>query len=124
MARTTGAALSELRLPPLQVTNRRATSLVRGVADNAIDGFGLGDLYFAEVNGDRAIQKAGLQIETGRVLLRAADADWTLWNDHGEVEKNSNLLIYQNLRKAAGAALVEVPQVQGKMWISTLDPSS
>ena len=124
MARETGATLKSLRLPPLQITTRRATSLVRGEADNAIDGFGLGDLYFAEVQGDREIQKAGLQIETGHVLLRAADVDWTLWNNRPESEKNSNVSIYEHLRKPAGAALVEVPQTQGRLWISTLDPSS
>ncbi len=124
MARATGETLQSLRLPPHQITTRHATSLVRGDADKAIDGFGLGDLYFAEASGDREIQKVGLQIATGRVLLRAADVDWTLWNDHGEVEKNSNVLIYQHLRKPAGAALIDVPQTKGKLWISTLDPSS
>ena len=123
LARATGAELNKLRLPPLQITARRATSLVRGQSDAAIDGFGLGDLYFAEVQGDRAIQKIGLQMEAGRILLRAAAVDWTLWNDRGENEKNSNLTIYQNLRKPAGAALIEVPQTRGKLWISTLDPS-
>ena len=124
MALDKGAALPSLGLPSLQITARRATSLVRGEGDAAIDGFGLGELYFAEANGDRAIQKAGLQMATGRVLLRAADADWTLWNGRGENEKNSNVTIYEHLDKPAGASLIEVPQARGKLWISTLDPSS
>ena len=122
MTRERGAALESLGLP-LQLTARRATSLVRGAADAAIDGFSLGDLYFAEVEGDRAIQKAGIS-GVGRVLLRAANTDWTLWNGRGESEKNSNLAIYEHLDKAAGAALVELAQPAGRMWVSTLDPSS
>ena len=122
MARERGAALTQLGLP-LQLTPRRATSLVRGQADAAIDGFGLGDLYFAEIEGDRAIQKAGIN-GAGRVLLRAANTDWTLWNGRGENEKNSNVLIYEHLDKAAGAALMEVAQPAGRLWVSTLDPSS
>lgn len=130
IARDKGAALAQLNgiLPQgVEITPRRASSLLRGTEDAAIRGFGLGQLYFVDEPGDPYIQKAGLGgsfLKSSRVLLTASNTEWTLFHERGEVEKNSNVLIYERLQKPSGAALVEVPQATGKLWISTLDYQS
>ncbi|MDQ3813329.1 MAG: beta-galactosidase, partial [Armatimonadota bacterium] len=127
MVRDKGAALPQLKgvLPQdVEVTMRRASSLVRGSDDPAINGFDLGQLYFVDESGDKYIQKCGLGgplAQSGRVLLAASNTDWALFDKHGEVEKCSNVLIYEHLAKPAGAALVEVPRGTGKLRVSALD---
>ena len=127
MVREKGAALPQLDplIPQdVDVTPRHASSLLRGVEDPAITGFDLGQLYFAEEPADPYIQKSGLAgslVDSGRVLLKASGTDWALFHQRGEVEKCSNVLIYEHLQKPAGAALVEASADPGRLWISTLD---
>jgi hypothetical protein len=47
-----------------------------------------------------------------------------LFEDHPEVAKCASMLIYEQLQKPAGAALIEVSKAPGKLWISTLLPHS
>ena len=128
LARETGAALPQLQ--PLlgdkvALTSRRASSLLRGADDAAINGFGLGDLYFAEEPTDVYLQKHGIGgplVDTSRVLLQASNTDWTLSNRRGESEKSA-ITIYEQLQKPSGATLIGTPRAQGKLWLSTLDTS-
>lgn len=127
MARDKGAALPRLSaLLPAEVklTDRHATSLVRGAANAAIDGFNLSDLYFADQTGDNQIQKAGLDgplVQSGHVLLSASNTEWSFFERQPEVSKCGALLISEHVKKPSGAALVEVPMGGGKLWVSTLD---
>ena len=122
-----GAGLSHLGalLPSgVQLTDRHATMLLRGDPNPLIDGFNLSDLYFAGETGDNQIQKAGLDgplVQEGHVLLTAANTDWTLFERQPEVSKCGAMLIYEHLKKPSGAALVEVREAGGKLWVSTLD---
>ena len=126
MARESGAALPQLQSllgNEVTLTNRRASSLLRGAHDAAINGFGLGDLYFAEEPSDVYFQKHGLSgalVDASRVLLKASNTDWTLANRRGESEKSA-MLVYEQLQKPPGAALIDVPRPTGKLWLSTLD---
>lgn len=116
--------LRELLTTNLTLTDRRATSLVRGQADKVTDGFGLDQLYFVGESDDNQIEKIGLDgalVQNGKILLSASNSDWSLFDRKGESAKNSSMLIYENLQKPAGAALVEVPQGQGRLWVSSLD---
>ena len=128
MARESGAVLPQLQTllgKNVTLTDRRASSLLRGADDAAIGGFTLGDLYFAEEPSDVYFQKRGLAgplVDAGRVLLGASNTDWTLSNRRGESEKSA-ILIYEQLQKPSGAALIEVPRATGKLWLSTLDYS-
>ena len=127
MARDKGAAFSHLGalLPSaVTLTDRHATSLLRGVASPAIDGFNLADLYFAKETGDNQIQKAGLAgplVDSGHVLLTASNTEWAFFERQPEISKCGALLISEHVKKAPGAALVEVPEGTGKLWVSTLD---
>jgi beta-galactosidase len=127
MVRDKGAGLS--RLGPLlpgevHLTDRHATMLVRGEASPAIDGFNQSDLYFAAPKGGDEVQRAGLEgalVQSGHVLLTASNTDWSLFERQPEAAKCGAMLIYEHLQKPAGAALVEVPEAGGKLWLSTMD---
>jgi beta-galactosidase len=127
MLRDHGAGLAHLGalLPaPVTVTERTATLLDRGEPSPAIDGFATGDLYFVADKGDSQIEKAGLSgplVRGGHVLLTASNTDWTLFQRQPEVAKCGAMLIYEHLKKPDGAALVEVPEGGGRLWVSTLD---
>ena len=126
MAHETGAALPQLQMllgDNVMLTNRRASSLLRGANAAAINGFSLGDLYFADEAGDVYLQKHGLGgplVEKSRVLLQASNTDWTLANRRGESEKSA-IMIYEQLQKPSGAALLDIPRATGKLWLSSLD---
>jgi beta-galactosidase len=117
------------RMAPLlpaevKLTGRAATSLVRGEPNPMIDGFNLSDLFFADQTGDNEIQKAGLDgalVQSGHILLTACNTDWALFERQSEAAKCGSVLNYEHLKKPAGAALVEVPDSGGKLWVSTLD---
>jgi beta-galactosidase len=127
MMRDQGRSLPQLAglLPSgLTLTDRHATSLVRGQSSPTTAGFSLDQLYFVGEGDDSQIQKAGLTgplVQGGKVLLSASNSDWSLFDRRSESSKGSSMLIYENLQKPAGAALVEVPQGAGRLWISTLD---
>lgn len=108
----------------LSLTDRRASSLVHASHAPSTDPFTLTNLYFANEEADPYIQKAGLDgplVQTGRTLLTAADTDWSLFERQGESRKCSSVLIYEHVRKPAGASLVELPRGRGRLWLSTLD---
>lgn len=129
MLRDKGAGLSRLgSLLPAEVrlTDRRATMLERGDPDPAIDGFNLSDLCFVAAKGDCQIEKAGLDgpfVQSGHVLLTASNTDWALFERQPEAAKCGAMLIYEHLKKPDGAALVEMPEAKGRLWLSTLDPT-
>ena len=100
--------------PPAGVTltDRPATSLTADAGDAWSRPFTAAQLYFAEqAGGDRFILRHGLAgpaVDGGRVLLRAADVDWSLFNDVPEVAKCGAAVLYEQMRKPPGAALVRV----------------
>jgi beta-galactosidase len=100
--------------------------LERGDPDPAIDGFNLSDLCFVAAKGDCQIEKAGLDgpfVQSGHVLLTASNTDWALFERQPEAAKCGAMLIYEHLKKPDGAALVEMPEAKGRLWLSTLDPT-
>lgn len=116
--------VNQLLPAPVQFTTRTATALVPRNDSIITANFGLPDLYFAEDNTDRQIIKCGLTgpfVKQGQVLLEASNTDWSLFNDRSEEEKCSNILIYEQMIKPAGAALVELPKGQGRILLSTID---
>ncbi|MDR2463309.1 MAG: hypothetical protein LBD30_05980 [Verrucomicrobiales bacterium] len=106
---------------PLTVTDRYATSLIADRQHPLTMGFALADLYFVAKSGDAKIQKLGLDAPGGKVLLRAADTDWSLFEQQPERSKCGSILIYEHVKKPAGAALVELPAKRGTLLVTTLD---
>lgn len=122
-----GAALPSLRPlleSALEVKPRRATSLLHEASDARVDGFSLDDLYFAD---EKPVQLAGLSgpfVQNAKVLLRAPNTEWSLFERQPESAKQSSLILFERLDKGADAALVERAQNGGTLWISTLDASA
>ncbi|RYX81539.1 beta-galactosidase [bacterium] len=125
MVRDKGAALPLLRPllgAELRVAPRVATSLLHGASAQAVDGFALQDLYFAD---ERPIQLAELEgpfVANAKVLLKAAKTDWGLYARQPESAKQSSLIIYEQLNRGTGVSLLQsTPATGGTLWVSSLD---
>ncbi len=106
------------------LTKREATALVPDAAHPWTAAFSLQDLYFAEDGADRHILKRGIEgplIEGARVLLRASDTDWSLFNDAPEHAKCAAVVLYEQLAKPSGAALVERMHGRGRWVLCSID---
>ena len=82
--------------PEVELTDRRASLLVPDVTHAWTKCFTLPDLYFAEDDADRFIMKHGLTgslVARGRVLLRAGETDWALFNNAPEKAKCAAVLL-------------------------------
>lgn len=75
--------------------------------------FTLSELYFAE---EGTIMRRAIN-GPGRVLLRASDTDWSLFNNAPEKAKCAAVLLGERLAKPSGAALVE----RGNLVLCSLD---
>ncbi len=109
---------------PVQLTTRRATALERAREHPWMAGLNLPDLYFAEESADRHILKHGLAgplVEQSQVLLQASDTDWSLFNHRPETVKCAAVVLYEQLVKPGGAALIVHPQGPGKLALCSLD---
>lgn len=124
------AARANRWLPcPVELTDRQATMLVRGEADPWVDSLGLEALYFAESRVQKAIMEHGIAGELsarGRVLLEAANVDWSLFNNVPENAKCGGVVLYEHLEKQPGAALVSLPVGSGTVAVTTvrMEPDS
>jgi len=117
-------AANRLLPAPVTLTARRATALAALHSHAWTAGLGLADLYFAEDAADKHILKCGLDgplVKQGRVLLEASNTDWSLFNDAPENAKCAAVVLYEQLAKPAGAALVTMPQREGTIAVSAMD---
>jgi hypothetical protein len=117
-------ALESLFPAFVRLTDRRATALVPDAEHPWVAPFSLPSLYFAEDGANRFILQHGLEgplAERVRVLLKASDTDWSMFNDAGENAKCAATVLYEHLAKPGGAALLECEIGQGKLVLSTLD---
>lgn len=105
-----------LLAPNATVTDRTATALT---ADPSL-GLSLPQLYFAE-DREPLIIHHGLSVPDAKVLLSASNTDWSQFNNAPEAAKCGAAVLYEQLQKPAGAALVETSQGSGKVLLTTLD---
>jgi hypothetical protein len=111
---------------PIQWTARDATMLVRKDTAPLTAGIGMHDLYFAEDGVDKHILKHGLDgpfVTGGQTLLEAGNIDWTLF-DNGEAVKCGALVLYEQLQKPVGAALVVQNSGGGRILVSAIDATA
>ena len=109
---------------PLHLTQRPATALAADASHPWVASLMLPELYFAEDGADRFILRQGIDgplVRRGRVLLRASNTDWSLFNESGENAKCASLVLYEHLTKPGGAALVACPHGKGTLLLSTID---
>ncbi len=121
-----GAPVPDGLLPAaLRVTERNATMLVPDGDHPWTAPFALPDLYFAEDGAERIIQRRGIDgpvLDGARVLLRGSDTDWSLFNEAPEHSKCAAVVLYEQMEKPSGAALIERPHGRGRLLVCSLDP--
>jgi beta-galactosidase len=109
----------------LELTGRYATALENGEKETPLNKyFDLPALYFAEMEGDKKIQKLGLAgdfVKNGDVIFTASRTDWSLFNHHPENRKCAQVVLYEHLEKPEGAALVSCKLGNATFVISALD---
>jgi beta-galactosidase len=123
--RTASLPALNAQLPsPVELTGRWATQVQPACEHPWLAGLGLKDLYFAHLEKDRRILKAGLGgpfVEKGEVLLEASNVDWSLFNDRPENAKVAAVVLYEMLEKPSGAALVRRAHGGGTLAVCALD---
>jgi beta-galactosidase len=114
-----------LLLPaPVSLTTRQATALNRGEDHPWNTSFSLANLYFAEINRDKQVVKCGLDgdfVRSGKVVFKASNTDWFQFNRVTESAKCGAAVLYEQLNKPSGAALVQAKQGLGTIAISTIE---
>lgn len=115
-------AVNALLPAPILLTARQATLLDLKKPDRWTESLGLSDLYFAEDSVENKILQRGLTgpfVAQGRTLLEASNSDWSLF-EAGEAVKTGALMLFEQLQKPAGAALVVQEQGRGRLAVTTL----
>jgi len=108
----------------IYLTDRQATALENNPQSDWGRYFHLPDLYFAEQEGDKYILKHGLSgelVEKGTIVFKASRTDWTLFNDVAENRKCAQVVLYEQMKKAEGAALVTYRWDNAILAVSDLD---
>ena len=125
-------ALNRLLPAPLEVTSRRASSLLPVTPDAATTGITPADLYFSELRPPEVMTAglAGPLVTGGSVLLEACNTDWLQWNKQPEYAKTAMILRSEREAKPSGAALVSWRAKQtdgspaaGRLLVTTLSPA-
>ena len=119
-----GPAPDGLLPTAVTLTDRTATMLDPKAPSPWTAGLTAADLYFAEDSVDKLVLKRGLAgplVDRGDVLLAASDTDWSLFNNQPEAAKCGAVVLYEHLRKPAGAALVRVPAGRGQLLLCAID---
>jgi hypothetical protein len=118
--------LNALLPAPLELTDRKSSSLVCDVADPVTVGLKPSGMYFSELS-PQIILDGGLGgplVEKSSVLLKACDTDWLKWNKQAEYAKTAMVLRSEREAKPSGAALIEVKQGTGRLLVCNLPVDS
>ncbi|GHV24885.1 hypothetical protein FACS1894176_02150 [Bacteroidia bacterium] len=122
--KTENPALNAIIPAQWNLTGRKATALESNKTTEWGKYFDLPHLYFAEMEGDKQIIKCGLSgeiVEKGKIILTASRTDWSLFNQQPESKKCAQIVLYEQLEKPSGAALVTIPFGKATLAISTID---
>lgn len=116
--------INSLLPSPIVLTQRQATLIRPKTGQPWATGFSMKDLNYADLPGDRQILKCGMAGELlGRanVVLEAANIDWSLFNEVPEFAKCGAVVLYEQLQKPGGSALVRLAQGNGTLALCSLD---
>lgn len=122
--KTENTALDAIIPAKWSLTDRKATALEPDQSTGWGKYFDLPRLYFAEAEGDRQIIKCGLDgeiIERGQTVLTASRTDWSLFNQQPENKKCAQVVLFEQMEKPSGAALLTLEWGKGVLVLSTLD---
>jgi len=118
--------LNALLPAPGELTNRKSSSLVCDVSDPVTAGLKPSGMYFSEL-APQIILNGGLGgplVEKSSVLLKACDTDWIKWNKEAEYAKTAMVLRTEREAKPSGAALIEIKQGTGRLFVCNLPADS
>jgi hypothetical protein len=118
----TAAAFNAILPWPVELTQRKASSLLINTESPIVAGLDHSDFYFCEIQRTPAMEY-GLQgafVENGQVILAACDTDWTRWNKAEESVKTASVLRSEREAKPAGAAMVQCAAGKGRILINTM----
>lgn len=119
-------ALNELLPAPVELTDRRATSLLIKSLDPLVAGMTDADFYFTETVSGPVIRHGltGTFVKDGTTILEACPTDWRQWNGNAEPIKTAATLRSEREKKPAGAALVAFKAGSGRYLVTTVDLST
>ncbi|MDR2495683.1 MAG: beta-galactosidase [Tannerellaceae bacterium] len=109
---------------PIKFTARKATALENNMQNTWGKYYDLPDLYFSELPEDKYILKTGLSGDftaKGDVVFTASRTDWSLFNEQPENRKCAQVVLYEQLEKPEGTALVSVNLDKTSFVVSALD---
>jgi len=114
--------LNQLLPAPLEITSRRASSLLPAATDSTLSGLKPSNLYFCgqQPPGITDMGLTGPLIAQSRVLLRACDTNWLLWNNQPEYAKTAMVLRSERETKPSGVVLAEKSMGPGRLLLTTL----
>ena len=118
----TSAAFNNLLPFPIEVTHRKAASLLIKSEASIVAGLDHSDFYFCEIQKTPAMEYGikGAFVDKGKVVLAACDTDWTRWNQVAESVKTAAVLRSERQAKPAGAAMVECASGKGHILVNTM----
>lgn len=120
------AQLNALLPASLEITDRKSSSLLLGNPDPITAGLKPSAMYFSELS-PALILNGGLGgplADKSIVLLKACDTDWLLWNGKPEYAKIGMIVRSENEAKSSGAALIELKQGNGRLFVCNLPADS
>ena len=115
--------LNELLPYSLELTGRKATSLVKRTDDPFIGALNNKDFYFTEITRQPVMQYglAGEIVKRGKVILEACNTDWSRWNSRPEYLKTAAVYRSEREAKPEGAALIKVQSGKGQLYVTSID---
>jgi beta-galactosidase len=122
VAKDTLDQLNALLPAPLELTDRKSSSLLPKTDDPVIAGLKPSDLYFSELS-PAIILDGGLGgplVAKSTVLLEACNTDWQLWNKRAEYAKTAMVVRSEREAKSSGAALIELKIGKGRFLVCNL----
>ncbi len=113
--------LNKLLPSPLEITDRKASSLVIEKDNPIVAGIGLADLYFSEQSPADVISTglAGPFTNESNTVLADCNTDWLRWNKQPEYAKTISILRSEREKKPAGAVMISKQIGQGELLVTT-----
>jgi beta-galactosidase len=111
---------------PVEITDRNSTSFIVKQPDQFMGELTNADFYFSELS-EKPVMTNGITgpfVQSGTVLLQAANTDWKKWNKRAEYLKTAAVLRSEREYKPGGNALVEVKEDNGKIYLLAIDAGS
>ena len=123
VSRGTLKALNAVLPMALELSDRKASSLLPTPNEPLVAGLTPSALYFSESN-PHVVLDGGLSgplVAAGTVLLKAPETDWRRWNGQPEFVKTASVLRSEREAMGSGVAMVSVPVGQGRLLVCKID---